>query len=996
MIAKVKKALSQKQIYTVIAASVLAFLIVAYIIISVVIGAIEASRGEEADPLPEIVEGVEDIYAGYAIAYPYIDEEAIRTVNVKYYDTEGNPRYYSAVRQMDSEEPFFSDFLFAYGDSPENLSAYMPAITSSAGFDYTSLYKKDSANGLDIYKLTYLMIAVGVLYFDDKIEMPEDEAGREEMIGRYGLTAEKRKTIIVDYVDKDKNKKSHVIHIGDKTIDGTGYYYTVDDRNCIYKSRVTSFDYALGGFISLIHSRLVAAGLPMDKTFEPYMTTDYKQWKNTLFNTVGDVIADGSKVVFTGNSKTPLYDADLNDAELNKGSGYFVGSTNKITLELNELSAKNEHMKLALAGRKIKSGTKMSLTEILGTNWTSIGAKYFYSIKAVEAVFDTDSSSYANYSDVPVGANVTETGTPVGDFRYAVVTYDYIVTEDGKSTKYTDAHAVIDLEKEYTGAAKAAISAIKALKVGESFEPVSLTVVYDESNADTCKYEYYINDINAIYNDDKQAAKVGAGSEVYIRYSIKLNGEVVEVKNGRVLISELSDSDPLQKGIKEKLMGKAAELGVNVTAYEENLPCEYLMSFVNYDIDELEWFVTREIIASMEFVNASQRDPFYGESLFKNTLTNKNSIYALDATACEEVVRVLGGINNDSSSTMSEGLVGKETVAVGLTPDNMERYGLYANTIYFELPRGIETVSRGEELDDYRFLDRLGFTLYISDRNPDGTRYIGSDMYGIIALVDGGSRFDFLDKSFVEYWARETLAAVSYTEINEMRLDFYMSDLYGSYKFKINHEDKWVGDDGHPTSIPPVEGSQPFDFVTVFASILSESDKTSDSLLKSSQDLAIKEGHEFANQGKYGDAYLGMVQMCELYGVAMGTGGKPGLQTDTYGTSNFKSVLDAIFNTYYTGRLTAEQQQAGKECEVLMRFSFLVKNSDPTDRYVYEFRRLDDRRVMVTLCKETPYGERRNEVSDFYISTFAFKKIARSFSEYINGQEVNGDIGYTS
>jgi hypothetical protein len=128
----------------------------------------------------------------------------------------------------------------------------------------------------------------------------------------------------------------------------------------------------------------------------------------------------------------------------------------------------------------------------------------------------------------------------------------------------------------------------------------------------------------------------------------------------------------------------------------------------------------------------------------------------------------------------------------------------------------------------------------------------------------------------------------------------------------------------------------------------------------------------------------------------MGTGGKPGLQTDTYGTANFKSVLDAIFNTYYTGRLTAEQQQAGKECEVLMRFSFLVKNSDPTDRYVYEFRRLDDRRVMVTLCKETPYGERRNEVSDFYISTFAFKKIARSFSEYINGQEVNGDIGYTS
>ena len=988
MITKVSKKLGKKQIYTIVSASVLVFLILAYTVISVVIGAIEADKGdgEGEQTLPEIVEGVEDIYAGYAVAYPYIKEADIQSVNVKYYDSEGVARLYSAARETAE-----GSFIFYYTDSNGEAAEYRPSITEEAGFDYTSLYASDSQGGLNIPRLTYLMLAVGVLYFDDKIEMPEDEAGRAEMLNRYGLTEGERQSISLEYLDADKAKKSHTVHIGDKTIDGTGYYYTVDDRNCIYKSRVTSFDYALGGFISLLHSRLVAQGLAIDKTFEPYMTTDLKQWKNTLYDKEGDVISDGSTVVFKGNSKLPVYGEELEEYE----SGYFVGSKNKITLKLDTLKSLNGHMKTALVGLPIKSGHSLSLTEIIGTNWVNKGSAYDYKIKAIEAVFDSEAAPYAAHPDATVGSNITAAGTPVGDFRYVVVTYDYSVREGEKTESYTNAHAVIDLKKSDTGIPEEAISTLKTLSVGTLSSAVEFSVVYDEGRADLCSFEYVVLDITVIYEKDesgnlKQVSKIGENSEVVVRYAIKVNGETVSVDSGRLVLGDITEGDGMQYTIKENLIGKTAVTGINLTAYEEELPCEYFMSFASYEIDSLEYFVSHEIIASLAFVNASERDPFYGESLFKNTLTNKYKMYALDASACEAVVRVLGGINNDSSSTTSEGLVGTETVAVGLTPDNMQRYGLYANTIYFELPRGIESVSNGTNIDDYRFLDRLGFTLYISDLQPDGTRYVGSDMYDIIAVVDEGKKFDFLDKTFVEYWARETLAAVSYTEINEITLDLYMEDVYGSYKFKINHEDKWIGDDGRPTDTPPVEGSEPFDFVTVFASITSPLTKTSDSLLKRSQDLKIKTGE------LYSDKYLGYVRMCKLYGRAMGVDGIPGRQSDSEGTANFKSVLDAIFNTYYTGRVSESEQTVGKGREVLMRFSFQVDNSDVLNKYVYEFRRLDDRRVMVTLYKENLQGVRTNEVSDFYVSTFAFKKIIRSFSEFIDGKTVNGDIGYAS
>ena len=75
--------------------------------------------------------------------------------------------------------------------------------------------------------------------------------------------------------------------------------------------------------------------------------------------------------------------------------------------------------------------------------------------------------------------------------------------------------------------------------------------------------------------------------------------------------------------------------------------------------------------------------------------------------------------------------------------------------------------------------------------------------------------------------------------------------------------------------------------------------------------------------------------------------------------------------------------------KLLMKLSFTVKGS-AKDVYTYEFRRIDDRRVMVSLYNPG-YN---NTVSDFYITTFAFKKIVTNFDKLLNGVVIDPDSAY--
>ena len=65
--------------------------------------------------------------------------------------------------------------------------------------------------------------------------------------------------------------------------------------------------------------------------------------------------------------------------------------------------------------------------------------------------------------------------------------------------------------------------------------------------------------------------------------------------------------------------------------------------------------------------------------------------------------------------------------------------------------------------------------------------------------------------------------------------------------------------------------------------------------------------------------------------------------------------------------------------------------------YAFEFYRLDDRRVGVRLQKEWPDGTAVSgeAVTDFYITTFALKKVANAFLALSKGETFDPDsFGY--
>lgn len=971
MLQKKKRTLSKKHLSILITASLLVLLIVAYAVTNAVIGAIGAAEGNgSAIQKPELMEG-EDYHGNYAIAYPRFGEADIQQLSASYIDENGVKRLFTIMRS--GEE---SEFVFYYSDSTGKAHAYNPPICSAeANFDYTDLYAIETADGLNVFKLSYLFVAVGVLYFNERIELSSDPAEKAKQINRYGLNEENRQSITVTYLDEDEEEVTHKIVVGDKLLTGGGYYFMVDDRNYVYNSVTTNFDYALGGFEAFIHTRLVAEGLPMDNAYEPYLTTGFQQWKNSIHTADDEKVIAGSKVVAHGNVLTPVYGT----LPMAGGDGYESDGYTDLTFDLASLKKRDGFGNLisALEGKEIGSyeSDEIVATVVADTNEAQLGANYRYNIYSIESAFGS-------------GADVDTVGTPVGDNRYVKVSYDYAVTVEGKETGYVSAHAVIDLEEQNSAIPQTVLNYLKAAKVGVLDDNQIFDVVYTEQNSGSNLVEYVVTEIVLIYDvvDDepKYSETIGENSVVNYRFVYRVDGKLLgEEKSNTVDLSAIDSDDGDNYKMKQALIGEKLGKDLDLVVLDDTMYCQDMMSFTAYSIKSVDYFVTKELISSFKFVNASERDPFYGESLYINTMDNKYKSYALNSASCERVVRFLGGINDDSSSSSSIGLSGSETVAVGLTPENMLKYGkpgvgLYANTVYFELPRGIEIISSGSEdvIDDYRFLDTLGFTLYISDEMTDGTRYVGSDMYDIIVKIDGEG-FEFLEETFISFWARRSLAVVNYSDIDNMTVDLNMEDLHGSYNMEMQHETVWIYN-SEAYYEKPEQGGTEYDKMTVHVS------------LKEQNPTGTLFSQLLAESGK------SSLKLSTVYTEAKGEDEVVMDQYDTLGTSCFKDFLLMFYSTHYVGTVSEEEQQWAKEnAHKVMSMSLTVSKSSAYP-YTYDFYRMDDRRIMVCIYRQNSAGVKINEVSDFYISAFAFKKIVRNFVNLLNGIEINVDQGYES
>ncbi len=960
---------------------------------------------------------------GKSTAYTLMrPDSSVQVIEVK--DKDGNP-VLNEDGTAKTEKVSYDAFTFYYKDDNGNLQAYYPSINEAdPTFEYTDLYAtEENSLGFTLDKVTYLTTALGTVYFDQRIELPvitdsmtaEERAAAEAEIltqyERYGFEeGGDAVRVRFKYIDENDDMAYHTVVVGDKLVTGSGYYLMVDNRPYIYSTNVDMLSYAFHELVSFIKPQLTAAGLEIDGLFEPMLTTDYKQYVNTVHKGEGCkekgceegctvVVGSSDRVILDASTSIPTESLTENGEY---ASGYQTDGFVSTMVDLEKISGDEAYRALVnvILGRG--AGAFTNPVQITLPSYSASGKRlemtdgvskpYTYTIYEIEAIL-TDSG------------NTTSAGAAVEATDKIVVRYTLSV--DGTAKSLYPMHAVIDMASAAIPAeVKSQLTAIGTVG-GDA--GVSFTVQYTAANSITREIKMVATDVIDIVDENgNSVSKAVNGTKVVYRYYLSLDGkkigedlsDVVEIKDG--LTGEAARIAAMfrDKGRENDFV---LELG-SFTGY-----FEAFSEFITYNIKGIKYFVKSEPVVSFEFEQASERDPFYGDSLYKNTLENKHSIYALNSTVCGLVAEILGG--SSSSTTTSMGLIGLETVDIGITPDKLEKYGLYAHTIYFEMPRGITGVEYDENkhgsvnnyldtLDDYDFYSTLGFTLYVSEENIDGTRYIASELYDIIAKVDGDD-FVFLDYGFVEFYARKSLLLTNVSNIKNVSFDFFMEDIYGSYSNELTHQALYA----------------------YGGKIVEKSDLTEEQLqYASAYDgifLYVSPTGE-CSDSKFLKYYDSLLTTLKIDGVDYGGALFPFydskyIELDTLATSNFKEMLETIFYTQYVDNLTEEEQTAAlADGKLLMKMTVTLGEAYGEDEtshaekrkagiykatssydYAYEFYRASDRRIMVRIFREDrTTGATLESVSDFYISTYAFKKIVNCYMQILAGENVDNEMSY--
>ena len=214
----------------------------------------------------------------------------------------------------------------------------------------------------------------------------------------------------------------------------------------------------------------------------------------------------------------------------------------------------------------------------------------------------------------------------------------------------------------------------------------------------------------------------------------------------------------------------------------EKVPVMQTVNIVSID------FVDRgDELLSVSFVNKSYRDLFHQFSIYE-FLTPGLKNYLPDSTAF---------ISALEAATQMTGSV----VALEFSASTIAKYKLYSHMIELDVPMFGEKVykvdAEGNETED---IDPIGYTsdmLYVSDVTENGTRYVGSLLFGIVAEVDAAS-LSFLDDEMTD-WIEPSLLSASYEQVTGMVFDWNYSTenkwLSGAYDFKIYYRDE-KQDDG--------------------------------------------------------------------------------------------------------------------------------------------------------------------------------------------------------
>lgn len=991
----------KKSLLIIILSAVLAVLIAG----AVVANAVMAKRGADEtannqNTVNENLPTANPAYGEYSINnQPYVfkpvEQKQIEYIQIRSEgkDKDGEHYYYEySFLKPDESEMLGDSFVLSYVDEYGNTRNYFPDILIyDSETDYSSLYAVSPEGNYNIPKLFWLCSGIGNIRFSERIELSSDSAESEKALKSYGLSGEDYPLVIrFNYEESEGVNKDVVLQVGSILPTGSGYYFRVgaisedgtriDYRPFVYTTlSVSSLSYAFLEVADFINPILVAEGLPSDNAFEPYLTTDFKQWKNKVYmhdedKGISYVITGDAHRVILKTTKTYSSDGGLEKVteieELNLKS---ISDSINFKSLINSIVGKSTGKYTSpIAVTGIASGEIIDLTDEENDN-------YIYHIERVDAIMtdaeDKISGTVAEGDKIRITYTLTKNGEKVLDGA-------------GAAKKLLGA---IDLSSALIPAD------VKEALVGKTVgADIAVDFAVDYNDGNTVKKDFKILideiiDIRSVSDYTKQHEKVQVGSMVSLRVYDVVDG--VKGSEPRTLVIEIEEEmSGSAANIKAAVMGasKTKKFNKTVDAYVVNLAS--VSDFVIYEVNEILGMTTREQIVSFKYTQDSERDIYEGNSIYMNTMDNDiQRLYALEPNSCEGVVSMLGGLLENANH--SEGLVGLRTVDVVITPEKMIKYGLYANTIYFELPRNILPVS--ESSKDYTYLSTLGFTLYVSDENPvTKTRYIASDMYDIIAEI-GGDGFVFLDETFLSFYAKRNLVLTAIENIHKFDIEFFLDEMHGKFTNELTEHNLFSYNGktyGSKAAIIKEFGEEAIEKTSIIPMIRIHTGYTAWDGCPDCQHAVTELQRQLQATGK------DKLALDVLYGGKATPGGE-----DLLGTDGFKEFIGTLFWTIYQDELTDEDKLQVTADNLLMRFKVdLGPEYIYTYKYVYEFYRVDDRRVAVKLYKQNPDGDivkdkNGNEIitTDFYISTFAFKKLVSKYYELMNAQAVDKESAFT-
>ena len=902
----------------------------------------------------------------------------------------------------------------------EDYEEYNPAIVSKdPAFKYSSLYAMDSFGQGQVARFFYLRSAITTMYFTERISLEgltdnEKRSYLEEfgfmdygdyedpndnvnlgVIVQYGSI---KTTTASDGTEKQEYNDFHVIRVGGKNVSESGYYVMLDDHPYIYATNNSNIGYATQPYTYYINPAVISAGLAVDAAYEPYLISDYRQWKNSIVSTPGTQIDKDAEVIVKTETTLPANHGK--DNGLVGDEGGLLIKNESTSFHLGDLAGKPAYARL------LRLLTSQRLTGILNPDTDeeeilSLKDPLYITLvtEGLKLNFPEDATSMTyTYKITRILSALTEDGEALSgnvpaDATALRVAFDLYINGSETKENKESLYAVLSLSDDRLAAYA---DTLRSAKIGENVN-ISFDIEYDKENTSDIhkkKITLYIADIIAIYDENgKSITKITENSIVSYRYYLEVNG----VKQDAYLTA----ADKVS-GMSDENKALFLSLGVIGSGYNREIDSyvEYLdvmQDFISYKITAIPYMIVREEIVHFEFQNASERDPFYGESIYANLMEDERGLYGLNNSSCQSVLLHLGGAGE--STTASNGYAGIETIAVGLTPENMRKYGLYAHTIYYELPRGINGIQNdglaGEEvLDDYTWQNVLGFTVYISDKQIDGSRYIASDLYDVVVRVVD-SKLDFVDLGFVDFWARRVLVSTDIDDIDEVQVEFNFEELKGRFDFILKHFD--VQDPNKDELVDKIAinvrpGTDAY--MNALVAYMLKNGSTCSAFDYFAQHE--KENEDDTVCKNCGKKYIDLTQSLVSFYNHEGPedlliGGVSGYEDDYSGTYFFKQIIGIMYTTTYLDTYTAEEQaQILATAPMLARISF--KLSDHAYKYVYEFYRASDRRVLVKIYQADADGVAKTaSVSDFSISTATFKKIMGGFNTVLNAGIVTGD-----